>query len=221
MDLGMHEDGDEKFGQSWRAAIVELAISYAVNHPTRLDCLAILILRVASAKEIARDLELEVSHVAHHLEELRKDGVVEYVRGKTGGQRRGGTERYYRATALPEVTEGDWLKMPHDCRREMAGRVLQAIVAMSLSAIRCQTMERDDNLNLGWQAVPVDEEGEGEVVDLMVEMGTRTTEIKARNKERLEKAGEVGTIRILGQLSFVRADPAEWDGRLKPGPSAS
>jgi predicted transcriptional regulator len=106
------------------AAIIELAISYAVNHPIRLDCLAILIVRTASPKEIARELGIGVSTAAHHVAELHKDGVVELVKTESGGQRRGGSESYYRATALPEVTDEDWLVMPRDCRRQMAGRVL-------------------------------------------------------------------------------------------------
>jgi predicted transcriptional regulator len=202
------------FAESWRAAVIELAISYAVNHPIRLDCLAILILRVASASEIARELDINVTTAAHHVEELYKDGVVEYVKTETGGSRRGAPEHFYRATALPEVTDQDWQVMPPDCRRQMAGRVLQAIVAQSLAALRCQTMEADDKLHLGWQAIPVDDEGEDEVAELLEETGERFKVIKALNKDRLKQAGEEGTVRVVALLGFWRADPGEWAGRV-------
>lgn len=204
------------FAEGWRAAVVELAISYAVNHPIRLDCLAILIVRVASPSEIARELGISTSSAAHHVSELHKDGVVEFVKTEVGGSRRGGAEHFYRATALPEVTDEDWLKMPTEGRRKMAGRVLQAIVAQSLAALRCQTMEVDDQLHLGWQAIPVDIEGEDEVAELLTATSEKATAIKTRNQARLEEAGEEGTVRIVATLGFWRADPSTGPGRLDP-----
>jgi predicted transcriptional regulator len=208
--------GKEGFAEGWRAAVVELAISYAVNHPVRLDCLAILIVRTASASEIARELGITVTTASHHVGELHKDGVVEYVRTEMGGSRRGAAEHYYRATALPEVTDEDWLAMPHDGRRQMAGRVLQAIVAQSLAALRCQTMEVDDHLHLGWQAMEVDEEGEEEVATALAEVSERFKTIKERCRARIEKSGEAGKVRIVSTMGFYRADPSEWPGREEP-----
>lgn len=205
-----------EFGDGWRATAIEHAISYAANHPVRLDCLAILIDRDASAKIISAELKMDnIPAIARHLEGMYKDGTIELVESKTGGPRRAATEKFYRACALPKVTEEDWLKMPDDGRRRMAGCVLQAVVALSLSALRCQTMEQDDNLNIGWQVVPVDEEGEGELVDLLVEFGERVDELKARNAARLDESGEQGTPRVVSRLSFVQADPTTWKGRQK------
>lgn len=209
------QPGKNGFGENWRAAVFELAISYAVNHPIRLDCLVILIIRVASAKEIAAELGISIPDAAHHIDALYKDGVAEYVKTETGGSRRNAPEHFYRATALPEVTEDDWLKMPHDCRRQMAGRVLQAIVALGLSAMRCQTMEIDDNLNLGWQAVPVDDEGEVEAAELLAETSKKAMQIKARNQKRLAKAGKEGAVRIIATMGFYQPDPGTWPGRLR------
>jgi DNA-binding Lrp family transcriptional regulator len=206
----------EGFAEGWRAAVVELAISYAVNHPIRLDCLAILIVRVASASEIAKELGISTSAAAHHIAELHKDGVIEYVKTEVGGTRRGASEHFYRATALPEVTEEDWLVMPLDGRRQMAGRVLQAIVAQSLAALRCQTMESDDNLHLGWQAIAVDDEGEEEVADLLEQTSERFKKVKAHNLARLKKKSEDGKVRIVATMGFYRADPGEWPGRSEP-----
>jgi hypothetical protein len=206
----------EGFAEGWRAAVVELAISYAVNHPIRLDCLAILIVRVASASEIAKELRIGTSAAAHHIEELYKDGVIEYVKTEVGGSRRGASEHFYRATALPEVTEDDWLAMPHDGRRQMAGRVLQAIIAQSLAALRCQTMEIDDQLHLGWQAIEVDEEGEGEVAEVLADANERFKLVKGHNKDRLKRAGKTGKVRIVATLGFFRANPSEWPGRPDP-----
>ena len=204
------------FAEGWRAAVVELAISYAVNHPIRLDCLAILIVRVASASEIAKELGIGTSAAAHHVAELHKDGVIEYVRTEVGGSRRGASEHFYRATALPEVTEEDWLVMPREGRRQMAGRVLQAIVAQSLAGLRCQTMESDDRLHLGWQAIEVDEEGEDEVAGLLEETSERFKQVKTRNQSRLKVKSKKGTVRIVATMGFYRADPGEWPGRPEP-----
>jgi hypothetical protein len=73
-------------------------------------------------------------------------------------------------------------------------------------------MEIDDQLHLGWQAIAVDGDGEDEIAELLAETSERATRIKARNKARLDKAGEDGTIRIVAALGFWRAEPGPWDG---------
>lgn len=143
----MGRRSEKGFAEGWRAEVPEAAISYATNHPIRLDCLAIMIERLASPKEIGVTLGIETWAADHHIQELFVDGVVEQVDAKTGGGRRGGEEHFYRAVVRPEVSDKEMARLPKKARREIAGCAVRAIVALALSALRHGTMDDDDNLH--------------------------------------------------------------------------
>ena len=147
---------EKGYAEGWRAKVPEAAASYAVNHPIRLDCMAILIERVASAKEIAAVLGIETHAADHHLHDLYVDGVIERVKTESGGKRRGASEHFYRARMRPEVSNEELAQMPPQGRRAMAGCVARAIIALTLSSLRHGAMDDDDKLHLAWKVVPAD-----------------------------------------------------------------
>lgn len=202
-------DFDRGYAQDWRAAVFEHAISFAVNHPIRLDCLAILIDRVASAKEIAAELGISVRTVGHHISKLHAVGAVRRVKSLSGGNRRGASEHFYEAVTRPQVSAKEWRRMARSGRREVAARSLLAIVALGLSALGREGVETDDRFRVGWLAIPADKQGEDEVADLLEETLERAAGIKAENAHRLEKAGEDGKTRIVAVLGFAQAAPRE------------
>ena len=65
--------------QTPRLVVPELAT--AMRHPTRSYMLTILTERVASPKEIAKDLNRTIRHVTYHLGVLEELGCVELVVG--------------------------------------------------------------------------------------------------------------------------------------------
>jgi predicted transcriptional regulator len=203
----MARRSEEGFAEGWRAEVPEAAISFATNHPIRLDCLAILIERTASSKSIAEVLEIEISAADHHVHELYVDGVVELVETKRGGQRRGGEEHFYRARVRPEVSDEELARMPRKARRQMAGCVLRAIVALGLSSLRHGAMDDDDNLHLAWKVLSVDDEGEKELAELQAEHLEKVEAIRRRNEARAVESDAKPTERIVASLGFRRGVP--------------
>jgi predicted transcriptional regulator len=198
---------EKGFAKGWRAEVQEAAISYAVNHPIRLDCLAILIERTASSKEIADILEIEIPSADHHVRELFVDGVVERVKTEKGGHRRGAKERFYRARVRPEVSDEELARMPKESRREMAGCILRAIVALGLSALRHGAMDDDDNLHLAWKIVRVDPEGDEELAEAEAKHLESVEAIRQRNELRAVEQGTKLSPRVVASMGFKRGEP--------------
>lgn len=199
---------EKGFAEGWRAKVPEAAASYAVNHPIRLDCLAILIERVASAKEIAAILGIDTPSADHHLQDLYVDGVIERMKTERGGPRRGASEHFYRAMVRPEISDEELARMPKQARRVMAGCVARAIIALTLSSLRHGAMDDDDNLHLAWKLISVDAEGDDELAEAEANFLEEIEAIAERNKARAAKQrGAKLTARIVASLGFKRGEP--------------
>lgn len=69
----------------------------ALAHPLRAKVLPLFVEGTVSPVQAAKQLEVDVSHLAYHIRVLRKLGLIELVETK---QRRGALEHFYRATDL-------------------------------------------------------------------------------------------------------------------------
>lgn len=69
----------------------------ALAHPLRAKALPLFAEGTVSPIQVARRLDVDVSHLAYHIRVLRRLGFIELVETK---QRRGALEHFYRATNL-------------------------------------------------------------------------------------------------------------------------
>lgn len=161
------------------------AVVYATSHKIRIEALSIMNDGRASPVEIAEFLGEDVSAVSHHIRELYGDGSIESA---GTAKRRNATEHFYRAVTLPYVTSEEYVEMTPDERQEVAGLIVQAIMAETLAALRLGKMRGAREPWLTWQGVPVDAEGEREVTELMQETYDKADDIKARNAHRIAEA---------------------------------
>lgn len=67
----------------------------ALAHPLRAKVLPLFAEGTVSPVQAAKQLDVDVSHLAYHVRVLRKLGLIELVETK---QRRGALEHFYRAT---------------------------------------------------------------------------------------------------------------------------
>ncbi len=67
----------------------------ALAHPLRAKALPLFAEGTVSPIQVARQLDVDVSHLAYHIRVLRKLGLIELVETR---QRRGALEHFYRAT---------------------------------------------------------------------------------------------------------------------------
>ncbi len=202
-------DFKEGFAEDWRAEHPELATSHAVNHPVRLDCFSIFLVRRASATEIADELNESLRTICYHIDELHKTGVIRCVDAKHGGSRRGASEYFYEAVVCAEIEDPEWMTLPQSARREIAARAFRAVVALGSSSLRCEEMETDPLLRVVWMQVPVDEQGDQEYADFLKEVNERAAAFKERIGKRIDEGAAQTTTRVISLLSFRRGDPGE------------
>lgn len=161
------------------------AVVYATGHKVRIEALSIMNDGKASPNEIAEFLDMDLSAVSHHIRELFRDGSIESA-GTV--KRRNATEHFYRAVTLPYVSSEEYKAMTPQERREIAGLIVQAIMAETLAALRLGKMQDEQEPWLTWQGVPVDEEGAEEIDDLMADTFAKADDIKVRNANRFAEA---------------------------------
>lgn len=168
-----------------RARDADEAVVYATAHRIRVEALSIMNDGKASPNDIAEFLDEDLSTVSHHIRELFRDGSIESA-GTV--KRRNATEHFYRAVVLPYISSEEYAAMEPAKRREIAGLIVQAIMAETLAALRLGKMQGEREPWLTWQGVLVDEEGEQEVHDLMADTYEKTVDITARNANRIAAA---------------------------------
>lgn len=76
-------------------ASVDQRLLKALAHPLRAKALPLFAEGTVSPIQVAKQLDVDVSHLAYHIRVLRKLGFIELVETK---QRRGALEHFYRAT---------------------------------------------------------------------------------------------------------------------------
>src|ERR1700754_4677787 len=103
----------------------EARIAKALAHPLRARILQRLGERVASPGDLAVELGAPLGVVSYHVRMLRDYDCVELVRTEP---RRGALQHFYRATARPNLDEGQWRTLPAGLRKELSGETLQELV---------------------------------------------------------------------------------------------
>ena len=171
------------------ASAVDSRLAKALAHPLRVQLLAALNEGVASPNELAKRLEEPLTNVSYHVRMLHDLGCIELVQTEP---RRGALEHYYRAVVRPFFGERDWKKLPKNARGSISDAVLQLVWEDASEAIKGGTFDERDDRHLSRSVLVVDEEGWGELQDLLAETLDRAMQIQAESASRSSKGEDEG-----------------------------
>jgi DNA-binding transcriptional ArsR family regulator len=177
-------------------------ISEAMNHPIRFAALALLSARVASAIEIADELDQPLREVAGHLGALAEIGAIELVRTEEGG---GSSVSYYRSTIRPWFSEAEYRRLFPRQRRELFAPTIRAIIDDALQALANGGFD-DPTAQAIPTTVEVDEQGYDELVALLQSTRERIVDIQADAANRAAEAPEDPRQRV--EVAMLHFDPA-------------
>src|ERR687897_504017 len=122
----------------------EARIAKALAHPLRARILQRLGERVASPGDLASELGAPLGVVSYHVRMLRDYDCVELVRTEP---RRGALQHFYKATARPNLDEGQWRTLPSGLRGELAAesaaRGTDAVFATELGVLHFKRATQD------------------------------------------------------------------------------
>jgi DNA-binding transcriptional ArsR family regulator len=183
------------------AGLVDQRLAKALSHPLRGRIFAVLNERVASPNEIADILEERLPNVSYHVRVLVDLECIELVRT---AQRRGAIEHYYRAVKRPFFSDRDWKRLPRSGRQAIADVGLQLIWEDVSNAIEAETFEARPDRHLSRSPLVVDEQGWGELRDMLAEVLEEAQRIAKQSGERLAKSAEKGVPTQLVIMHFER-----------------
>jgi DNA-binding transcriptional ArsR family regulator len=181
------------------AGLVDPRLAKALSHPLRARILVILNEQVSSPNEISEMLDERLPNVSYHVRTLLELKCIELVRT---AQRRGAIEHYYRAVARPFFSDRDWKRLPRSGRQAIADVGLQLIWDDVSTAIKDGTFEARPDRHLSRTPLVVDEEGWGELRDVLNGVLDEAERIAKRSRARIAKAGGDGVSTKLVMMHF-------------------
>jgi DNA-binding transcriptional ArsR family regulator len=164
-----------------KAPALDSDLIKVMGNPTRWFALNLLNQRVASPKEIANELGIEVSLMSYHVDKLRKAGMLELV---TTAQRRGATEHYYRAIRSSFFSDKEWGEVPLNVRAKIVADQHAATTDLLRASVEDGTFERREDRHHTHIDADVDEQGWQDTMRLLEQTMNRVIEIKAESAER-------------------------------------
>src|SRR3954453_5657851 len=188
-------------GQSPAGQTSEARIAKALAHPLRARILQRLGERVASPGDLAVELGAPLGVVSYHVRMLRDSDCVELVRTEPV---RGALQHFYRATARPNLDEGQWRTLPAGLRRGLTGETLGELVGDLALAADAGQLE-DPEVVLTRTPLELDEKGWKKLNKLMAKTLDQALAIASESSARRNEGatGEVFPTE-LGLLHFKR-----------------
>lgn len=188
----------------WERKHVELGeqLVQALSHPYRVHALHVLNKRTASPKEIAHEIEADISLVAYHVKELAKLNFVEIVREEA---RRGATEHFYRGTGRTIFHADEWVLVPEPIRAAVVGIELAATGRLLSASLGDETFERRADRHHSLQEYMVDEQGWADAMKALEVCMCRIIEVKQESAERRLATGSAGVPLAVSLIGFERS----------------
>jgi len=170
----------------------------ALSHPVREHILAVLNERIASPKEVADELEIDVSFLDYHFEVLLDLGCAEIVDVKP---RRGSNEHFYQAKTTLIFDNEMCHAIPESVKSDVATGQLQAILKEAVQAVSTGTFAVGGDRHVCWMPAVLDRSGWEEAMTAMERLLFALMEIHRRAARRVALGGEAGipvTIALMG-----------------------
>ncbi len=190
--------------------IIDPRLAKALEHPTRLDILALLREGPSSPSRMQRQLpNVSLNLVSHHVKVLRDLECVELVETV---RRRGATERIYRSTVGPAMLDDKaWEEATPKMRQPIAAAILRMISTDLAHSLGAGKFDEIPNQHLSRSQLKLDREGWEEVVDLLLGTLDDLFEIRTRNLERIEASDDTPLAVIVAIMQFPTADSEDED----------
>jgi predicted ArsR family transcriptional regulator len=184
-------------------------LTKALTHPTRSYALAVLTERVASPKEIAKELDRTIRHVTYHLGVLERLNCVELVRTESvmGGRV---VEHFYKATKRAWLDRQSWACLDRADQRGVTSTLMEMVSGDIEEAMSAGTFEDPPDNHLSRTPMSVDGEGWEEVLALLASTLEELIEIQGRVSNRSGPETKLKPIKVeILHFSSPDGDPEE------------
>jgi hypothetical protein len=144
-------------------------------------------------EEYGERFGLDEGAIRRRFTKLLKHGWLKVVEYKTGGKRRGGAEKIYRAT-IPEFYDEDltrpWTNVPDELAGTDDWKTFARLTERVKSAMAAGTFNRRDDMCLAWSILNIDQEGWEKLVVSLNRLHTFVRREQKAARVRLKRSGE-------------------------------
>lgn len=115
--------------------------------------------RELSPSQFAEEFDLPLSQVSRRFKMLAQNRWLEIAAEKTGGRRRGATERFYRARRPVLADTRSWSEVADGVRSTFSWRVFEQLAEQVREALEAGTFDARPDRHLTWTPVRLDRRG--------------------------------------------------------------
>jgi DNA-binding transcriptional ArsR family regulator len=180
----------------------------ALGDPTRQRVVTMLNERVATAPEIARELDITENEVASHLAVLVANDAVE-----ASSREAASDSTWYRATIRPFLDDAHWAQLTHEERRALVEQNIRQIFDHVAPALAAGGFD-DERAHVSLTRLDLDARGWDEVADLLAGVLEEIMDIHAESVDRVTR-GESTTI-VAAELAVMHFQRAARAARARP-----
>lgn len=160
------------------------------------DALCMDIIDVAShqpisAKQFHKEFGGNINKIRRRFRKAAENGWLKEVDWKTGGRRRGATEKFYRATR-PAIAKAEDLlaDLPEELKKTEPGKAFAQICIDFIRAMEAETVDARDDRYVALSLVQLDQQGWERVAELLRELWAIIRKEEREAKGRLKKSGD-------------------------------
>lgn len=193
------------------STVVSQRLAKALAHPLRVQILVETNKRPMSATQFANYIGAGVSpsKAARHFRYLERLGCLELVEEKTGGKRRGGRERIYKAIQRSLFDDSVWESLPGSLQGEVTNVIFTTYIERIAEAVAAGTIDKRPNRHFTWTGMHYDQQAWDEFVPRMDELFAFSLELRIQAAIRLARSGERPIPVTVGMSCFESPPDAE------------
>lgn len=136
--------------------VISAKMAKAVANQWRSRILMELRVRPLSPTQFVKEIGGGRRHIARCFGQLAEWGYIEVVETRSGGQRRGGKEKFYRLKQRAHFDTPTWENLPRFLRDECSSSFLHSYFARVSEAIEAGTFDAEVDRHLSWDGVALD-----------------------------------------------------------------
>lgn len=155
----------------------------ALAHPVRIRVLAILAERIASPKEISKELGEGLSQISYHVTVLRECGLIVEDHKVP---RRGAVAHFYRAAAPTVIPPDAWDNLPSTLRQGISASILRELFDDASASMKAGVFDAPPG-ELSWTPLVLDALGVEEVGQLARDFLESVLAVQVKASTRLPK----------------------------------
>jgi DNA-binding transcriptional ArsR family regulator len=143
-----------------------------------------------------------VTRVYRHFKVLEKYGWLAKTGEKSGGQRRGATEHFYRATGMAMFDNETWSDLPSPMKELFTWKTFEHYAERVREAMEANTIDSRDDRHFSWIPLLLDEQGWTNVVTKVDELFEFVFQEQAEAELRMSSSGEEPFPVTIGLAAF-------------------